>query len=87
MQNRLLELENQRREVASKIILSAVKIQANTRGFITRLKLQKVQQLTSDFERAKLNEMLGSMQATVKGLADPELYAVDSAVASSSEKK
>ena len=38
------------------------------RGFITRLKVKNVNKLTYDYEKAKLNELLGSMQQMVKGL-------------------
>lgn len=52
----------------ARIIAAAIKIQSVARGFITRLKVNKVHKLAYDYDKAKLNELLGSMQAVVKGL-------------------
>lgn len=54
MQNRMLELETQRRAMAELLEMSAVKIQKVARGFITRTKIKNVQRWKEDFERAKL---------------------------------
>jgi hypothetical protein len=56
--------------VAVKITESAITIQRHARGFITRLKVKQVKRLAEDFERAKLKELLGSMQATVNGFEE-----------------
>ena len=51
------------------IIDATITIQRFARGFITRIKVRSVQLLAAQLERAHLNEMLGSMQATVKDFA------------------
>jgi hypothetical protein len=43
------------------------------RGFITRLKIRKYQEMMDNYERAKLNEMLSSMQASVKDYSKAHL--------------
>ena len=69
IQNRFFQLEEQRRKAERAIVKAAVTIQRHTRGFITRIKVKQVQIFAAEFERARLNEMLGSMQASVKDFA------------------
>ena len=52
--------------VTARIMAAAIKIQAVARGFITRKKCNRVHKLAYDYDKAKLNELLGSMQQAVK---------------------
>jgi hypothetical protein len=48
--------------VTAKIVAAAIKIQSVARGFITRKKVKNVHKLAYDYDKLKLNELLGSMQ-------------------------
>lgn len=85
MQHRMMELETQRRAMVELLEKSVVKIQKVARGFITRLKIKNVQRWKEDFERARLHEMLGSMQATVKGFEETLHRKLEQDQANSSE--
>ena len=55
------KMERERREVEMKILNATINIQRGARGFITRLKVRRVQELQTQFEKARLNEVLAQM--------------------------
>ena len=92
------ELERSHRKIAKfdeqswavqQITTATVTIQKYTRGWLTRLKLARLSSLQQDYEKARLQEILGEMQASVKDLAQQNLKCAMSPIKElvSAEKK
>ena len=65
MQQKVQSLVDERQFVERLIVSSTITIQRFARGFITRLKLKKFQNLQMELERAKLDDALNEMQALI----------------------
>ena len=61
MQTKISSLAEERLNVERLILKATVTIQRFARGFITRLKVKKVQELQMRFERARLDDALAQM--------------------------
>jgi hypothetical protein len=69
MQRRLEEYESERNMVQIMLTKAAITMQRYARGFITRLKLRKFQEMQDAYEKAKLADMLNEMSSSVNDYA------------------
>jgi len=69
MQEKIVALSEERKNVHMLILRAAVTIQRFARGFITRLKVRRVYRLQMEFERARLDDALAQMQAIIAAQA------------------
>lgn len=61
MKSRLDKLAAERARVEQIIMKAVITIQRYSKGWITRRKLKQVEELTRQFERAKLDEVMAQM--------------------------
>ena len=61
MKSRLDKLAAERARVEQIIMKAVITIQRYAKGWITRRKLKQVEELTRQFERAKLDEVMAQM--------------------------
>lgn len=61
MQDKIITLAEERKNIEKLILKSTITIQRHARGFITRIKVRKVYHLQMEFERARLDDALAQM--------------------------
>jgi hypothetical protein len=69
MQDKIVTLAEERKNVERLILRSTITIQRFARGFITRIKVRKVYHLQMEFEKARLDDALAQMQAMIANQA------------------
>ena len=70
MEQKIRGLMTEKQRAERIILNSAVTIQRHARGFITRLKIKKVQNLHMMYEKARLDDALDQMQSMIQAQAD-----------------
>ena len=65
MEQKIRGLMTEKQRAERIILNSAVTIQRHARGFITRLKIKKVQNLHMMYEKARLDDALDQMQSMI----------------------
>ena len=70
MEERLHSMHAERKKVENIIIDATIKIQKVARGFITRMKIEKVKEIQDKYEKAKLYEALASMEQMTDKVAE-----------------
>lgn len=69
MQDKIITLAEERKNIEKLILKSTITIQRFARGFITRIKVRKVYHLQMEFEKARLDDALAQMQAMINDQA------------------